>query len=304
MHTDHLRCFLAAADTLHFGRAAQSLGVLPATLGRNIRQLEDQLGSPLFIRTTRSVVLSETGTAILEGARDLITRADRLEARARAVRATGKTPLRVGVIDSAAAGLMPQLLPAIRLDRPDLEIQLFEQKSVHLLPRLISGSLDIAFCRPPEQRDPRLAFRTLFPETAIVALPDRHPLSNRDEIEISDLADEPLIVPDRRSRPHSHDLTIKLFLDAGLTARIGQIADEKQTIVTLVASGTGLAIVPRWTSRLAVPGVRFVPLKTREGAALSKLVLAVAWARGTRDPRRDALLDVLDAHLSDFAATA
>ena len=77
---------------------------------------------------------------------------------------------------------------------------------------------------------------------------------------IKDLADEPLIVPDRRSRPHSHDLTIELFAEAGLQPRIAQIADEKQTIVNLVAAELGVAIVPRWTSRMATPGVRYIPL--------------------------------------------
>ena len=111
-------------------------------------------------------------------------------------------------------------------------------------------------------------------------------------------------MPDRRSRPHSHDLTIKQFLDAGLTARIAQVADEKQTIVNLVAAGTGLAIVPRWTSRLQVPGVSFVPLDLPDGTTRSKLILAAAWTRGTRDQMRDTFLEILERHLPALEATA
>ena len=304
MDTEQLRCFVVAAETLHFGRAAQSLDILPATLGRQIKNLEDRLGAQLFIRTTRSVSLSEMGSAILEEARVLVAQADQLEARARNVRSSGATALRVGAIDSAAAGLIPQLLGIIRRENVDLEIQIVEQKTIHLLPKLLSGSLDIVFCRPPDMRDPKIIFRTLFFETAVVALPENHALAGRDEIDITDLADEPLIVPDRRSRPHSHDLTIKLFLDAGLTARIAQVAEEKQTIVNLVAVGAGLAIVPRWTSRLAVPGVCFVPLRTSKGATLSKLMLAAAWARGARDPVRDRFMGLLEAHLPEIEASA
>ncbi|HRM73215.1 MAG TPA: LysR family substrate-binding domain-containing protein, partial [Paracoccus sp. (in: a-proteobacteria)] len=271
----------------------------------------------LFLRTTRNVALTEAGLAILDEARTLVAQADRFEQRIRAVRRSGTAVLKVGAIDSAAAGLMPQLLQLLREQRPEIEIQLIEQKTIHLLPRILSGSLDIAFCRPPDIRDPKIHFQTLFFETAVVALPEDHPLADRAELTVRDIAEEPLIVPDRRSRPHSHDLTIKLFTDAGLTARVdrlapraefearvAQIAEEKHTIVNLVATGTGLAIVPRWASRIAVPGVRFVPLILPEGAMRGKLILAAAWARGTRDDQRDALLAVLDENLQSIEDSA
>ena len=304
MDIAHLKCFLAAAEKLHFGRAAQSLDMLPASLGRQIRLLEEKLETRLFLRTTRAVSLTEAGESILEDARALVAQADAFQEKICSVRKSETQILKVGAIDSAAAGLMPQLLKLMRTAEPGMEIQLIEQKTIRLLPKLLSGSLDIAFCRPPDVRDRRLNFQTLFFETAVVALPDQHPLAERVAIEIADLVDEPLIVPDRRSRPHSHDLTIKLFLDAGLTARIAQVAEEKQTIVNLVAAGTGLAIVPRWTSRWQVPGVKFVNLSLPEGTTRSKLILAAAWARGTRDPMRDAFLNVLDANLQDLEATA
>jgi DNA-binding transcriptional LysR family regulator len=292
LDTDQIRCFLAVAETLHFGRAAQSLDMLPASLGRQIRLLEDKLETRLFLRTTRSVSLTEAGTSILEEARALVAQAEQFEEKVRNVRKSETPVLKVGAIDSAAAGLIPQLLKLVREEQPDLEIQLFEQKTIHLLPKLLSGSLDIAFCRPPDVRDQRLNFRTLFFETAVVALPENHRLADQSSIAISDLADEPLIVPDRRSRPHSHDLTIKLFVDVGLTARIAQVAEEKQTIV------------PRWTSRLQVPGVSFVPLSIPDGTTRSKLILAAAWTRGTRDSARDAFLAVLESRLPELEATA
>lgn len=304
MDVQQLRCFLAAAETLHFGRAAQSLNILPASLGRNIKLLEDQLEVRLFLRTTRSVALTEVGQNILEEARALVRQADIFEQKARSVRRAQAPVLKVGAIDSAAAGLMPQLLQLIRDAHPEIEVHLTEQKTIHLLPKLLSGSLDIAFCRTPDVKDPRLNFRTLFYETAVVALPDTHALAEKAVINIADLADAPLIVPDRRSRPHSHDLTIKLFVDAGLTARIAQVAEEKHTIVNLVATGTGLAIVPRWTSRLQVPGVCFVPLAVPEEMPLSKLNLAVAWPKGIRDSVRDDVLAVIDAHREMLEATA
>ena len=137
---------------------------------------------------------------------------------------------------------------------PEVAVQLLEDKTVRLLPRLLSGALDLAFVRPPERPDKSIEFRPLLQETAVVALSQRHALAGRQSVSLADIADQPLIVPDRRSRPHSHDLTVKLFEQAGLTPRIVQTADEKQTIVNLVATRLGIAIVPRWTSRMTVSG--------------------------------------------------
>lgn len=304
MNTSQLRCFLAVAETLHFGRAAQSLDMLPASLGRQIKALEDELQTRLFLRTTRSVSLTPTGSAIVEDVRSLLNKSEHLEERVRGLAREASPVLRVGAIDSAAAGLVPQLLSFLRDEHPEIEAQIIEQKTIHLLPRLLSGGIDIAFCRPPDIRDPRINFRTLFFESAVVALPTNHNLAQKESLTISDIADAPLIVPDRRSRPHSHDLTIKLFVDAGLSARVAQVAEEKHTIVNLVAAGSGLAIVPRWTSRIAIPGVSFVPLAIPSGTTRSKLILAAAWTRGTRDMQRDALLETFERHQEEIESTA
>ncbi len=144
-------------------------------------------------------------------------------------------------------------------------MKLTEDKTIRLLPRLISGRLDMALVRPPVNPDKRLEFLFLLHETAVVAVSDRHPLASRKRVDITDLAEQPLIVPERRSRPHSHDLTMKLFAQAGLQARVVQLADEKQTIVNLVAAELGVAIVPRWISRMraacatSARGARYEP---------------------------------------------
>jgi DNA-binding transcriptional LysR family regulator len=198
---------------------------------------------------------------------------------------------------------MPQLLPHFRELHSDIDVELLEQKTIRLLPRLLSGRLDIAIVRPPEVRDARLFYQHLFYETAVVAVPESHPLAKRKTVTVQDMADAPLIVPERNSRPHSHDLTMKLFLEAGLTARVAQIAEEKQTIVSLVSTGVGLAIVPRWASRLAVGGVTFVSLELPD-TARNRLAVSAVWVRDARHPARDAFLNVLKDRLSALAETA
>ena len=280
MELRQLRCFVAAAEELHFGRAAQRMDMLPSALGRQIQTLEHDLGTRLLTRTTRNVALTEDGAVLLAEARALLARADALAARLRARGRSNPALLRIGAIDSAAAGLLPALLYDLREHRPGIGVQIHEDKTIRLLPRILSGRLDLAFVRPPARPDPRIELRHLLHETAVVAVPRSHPLAGRARVSVGDLAGLPMIVPERHSRPHSHDLTMTLFAEAGLQARVVQLAEEKQTIVALVAAEIGLAIVPRWTARMAVPGVLF---KLLDAPGAGRLPLAAAWAHGTRD---------------------
>lgn len=305
MDLKQLRCFVTVAEELHFGRAAGRLNMLPAALGRHIRLLEDDLRARLLTRTTREVALTETGSALLQEARPLLAKADELSRRFRDQGRRKAATLKVGAIDTASAALMPVLLHDFRALRPDVNVQLQEEKTIKLLPRLLSGRIDVAFVRPPPERTyPRIEFVTLLHESAVVAVPAGHKLAKRKWLVIGALEDQPLIVPDRGSRPHSHDLTVKLFEEAGLRPTIAQVAEEKQTIVNFVAAGLGLAIVPRWTSRLSTPGVRYIPLHAKDNAELNLLPLAAAWVRDTRDPAREELLALLQSKLPDYAARA
>jgi DNA-binding transcriptional LysR family regulator len=304
MDLHQLKCFVLAAEELHFGRAAQKLNVLPSAFGRYIRLLEEDLGTKLFVRTTRNIALTDDGEQLLGDARKLIGLADSMQARFRGNVRVKATKLRVGAIDSAAAGLLPLLLNDFRKESPDAEIQLFEDKTIRLLPKVLSGRLDLAFVRPPKGRNPSLVYRHLIYETPVVALASTHPLARRRKISIKDIADQPLIVPDRRTRPHSHDLTIKLFEEAGYKPRIKQVADEKQTIVNFVSTALGIAIVPRWTSRMAIKGVIYIPLTSENEAKVGRLPLAAVWMRNSRDALRDRLLNTLMKNIDRYAAQA
>jgi len=135
MDLHHLRCFVAAAEELHFGRAAQRLDMLPSALGRFIRLLEDDLGTRLMTRTTRSVALTDDGAVLLREARALLVQADALAGRFRTRGRKRAAIIRVGAIDSAAAGLLPRLLHDFRKRQPDVTVQLVEEKTVRLSSR-------------------------------------------------------------------------------------------------------------------------------------------------------------------------
>lgn len=188
MDLHQLRCFVTAAEELHFGRAAQRLEMLPSALGRHMRLLEEDLGTRLMTRTTRSVTLTDDGAILVKEGRALLEQADALAAKFRTRGRKQAATVRVGAIDSAAAGLLPMLLRDFRERRPDVTVQLVEDKTIRLLPRLLSGRLDLAFVRPPESPDKRLEFMFLFHETAVVAVSDHHPLASRKSLTVADLA--------------------------------------------------------------------------------------------------------------------
>jgi DNA-binding transcriptional LysR family regulator len=136
--------------------------MLPASLGRHVRNLEESLGTELVARTTRHVSLTEAGSEVLEEARDLVERADRFEEKPRNRKRSTSLILRVGSIDSASAGLMPQLLTFFRAEHPEVQVTMLEQKTIRLLPRLLSGRLDGV--RPPagvSQSEHRLSIAVL-----------------------------------------------------------------------------------------------------------------------------------------------
>ncbi len=296
-----LRCFMVVADELHFGRAARRLNILPSSLSRNIGLLEKELGLRLLSRTTRDVSLTRSGHLLMREARPLLAQVEKVADLVRDSAASDERVFRIGAMDSAAIGLMPQLVHDFREQAPDLELHLLEDKSAKLLPKLLSGALDIAFVRPPMSPHSAIEFEHLLEEPTVVAIPNGHALSKFESLRIQDLADVPLILPSPRSRPHSYNLTIQLFLDASLQPNVEQQAEEKQTIINMVGAEIGAAIVPYWYSRNAVQGVEYRPLVDDKERPIKELPLAAAWVKGSKDHYRDELMELLRANLDDYS---
>src|SRR4051812_23167230 len=152
MELHQLRCFVAAAEQLHFGRAAQHLQMLPSALGRQIKLLEQDLDTRLFARTTRAVSLTEDGATLLRDARAILARVEAVESNLRnRSRAGAARKLRVGAIDSAAAGVFPGFLRDFRAKHPGGGGQLLGGETVPPLPKIQDRGPDLAFRRPPAQ---------------------------------------------------------------------------------------------------------------------------------------------------------
>ncbi|HDX4048970.1 TPA: LysR family transcriptional regulator [Enterobacter soli] len=302
MDLHHLRCFIVVAEELHFGHAAQKMNMLPSALGRCIKLLEEGLGTRLLTRSTRSVSLTSHGVLLLPEARDLISRADEIEKRFQKLSRYQARKLRIGAIDSAAVRLVPHVLHRFRELWPDVDISFVEDKSSRLLPKLKSGILDLVFIRSPETDNNALESRLLFHENVILAISEKHAFANRTTIDVRDLRDIPLIVPEKHVRPHSYNLTLSLFDNMDFKPKLIQIADEKQTIINMVAAELGAAIMPRWVSRMASTNTRFIEIGEGYDNIRHKLPVSAVWVKGVRDDVRDNMMQVVTDELPFIAS--
>ncbi|MDH1085277.1 LysR family transcriptional regulator [Pantoea brenneri] len=293
MDINQLRCFVVVGDELHFGRAARKLEMMPASLSRFIRLLEEDLGIRLLNRSTRNVSLTREGAEFLIDAKSVVADFDALRLKFRKNMISQKKTLRIGAIDSAARGLLPKLLNLFVSAFPDADIHISEDKSHSLIPRLTSGWLDLVFVRPPEQTDVTLTTRFIAHETCVLAVPAHHRLVDYDRVSIEDFCNDPVIVPERRTRPHSHDQTMNLFRAAGRYPVIAQYAEEKQTILSFVAAGLGVALVPSSYRNMNADGVKYLPLAPVDDMEIEGLPLCVMWHQGNRDRYVNAMLTIL-----------
>lgn len=288
MDINQLRCFVSVGKELHFGRAAQKMEMMPASLSRFIRLLEEDLGVRLLNRSTRNVSLTAEGALFFDDASKLIDQFDALAKRFKVGLKDERRTLRIGAIDSAARGLVPALLNLFVPLHPHSDIHIIEDKTINLIPKLKSGWLDMIFIREPQSIDASLAVRFITRESCVLAVPIQHALAARERVAVADFQHEAMIIPDRRTRPHSHDLTMSLFKLAGFTPHIAQFAEEKQTILSLVAAGLGLAVVPASYRTMNSDSVSYIALDLPE--QIKGLPLSIAWQKGNED---SFLLDML-----------
>lgn len=293
MDVRQLRCFIAVAEELHFGHAAERLGLAPPALSRQISALEDELGVALFTRTTRQVALTRAGLIMLEEAKAILLR---MEHASRAVRqaslSSGKV-LRIGAIDAASSSFVPEALAKFRQRFPAIEIKFVEAMTAALIQMLEAGKLDLALTRPP-RKPTDCAFEVLRVERPIVVLNDTHPLAAREHLTMLDLVGEPFVVPSKRIRPFAYDLVMAYFESVGSVPNVTIEATEKPAMMSAVAAGLGMALAPDWVSRLSFPGVTMRRLR---GALLDPpppgALVGIAWRPQQKLGARDDFLAIL-----------
>lgn len=259
MELRHLRYFVAVADDLHFGRAAEKLFIAQPALSQQIQQLERELGVRLLTRSSRRVALTVAGTVFLSEARAILARvSSALEAARRADRGElGR--LGVGFVASATYAVLPAVLRRFREDFPDVELLLYELTAAEQAGALRDGTINVGFARPFLD-DPALVVEPVARESFVVALPEGHPLAARKSVALTDLAPEPFILFPSSPKPSYADTVYALCESAGFTPQVAQEVREMQTAVSLIAAGIGISLVPASVQNLRRQGVVYRPL--------------------------------------------
>jgi DNA-binding transcriptional LysR family regulator len=258
MDLRHLRYFAAVAEERHFGRAAKRLGIAQPPLSRQIQALEGELGFALFQRSSRKVDLTPAGRVLYEQSRrvfDAMADAVR-EARRAALGETGR--ITIGYPSSFAFSGLVEILRAFRARSPSVEIVLRELSPQEQIDALKRSRLDVGFVRGPLE-DPEVSSELVRREDLVVVLPDTHSLASSKKIALRRLAREPFVSFPRARGPAFFDHLLRLCSDAGFTPRIVQEAPQLD-LVSLVAAGFGVALVPSSLRATQRPGGVFRPI--------------------------------------------
>jgi DNA-binding transcriptional LysR family regulator len=258
------RYFLAVAETLHFGRAAEQLAMSQPPLSQAILQLERQLGVTLFDRGGRKVTLTETGRALATECRKLLAAAQHAQEVATQAEAGVVGTLRIGVVTSALSEPLRSTLTAYRHARPHVDLQITEVDTSSGQEALLQHDIDIAVIRPSTPVR-GLRIQSWRHDEFVIALPPDHPLSADalSPIQLASFADEPWVWLRREASPDYHDQLMATCRSAGFSPSIRHLANSILTQLAMAASGLGVALVPNVTVRQIQPSAPYRPLADR-----------------------------------------
>lgn len=260
MELRHLRYFVAVADAGNLSRAAEKLFIAQPPLSLQIRQLEEQIGVPLFTRHPKGVRLTPAGEALLPEARELLERAARLGSLPRA--AAQAATLALGFVPSASSTVLPELVRRLRAQHPALQFRLHEMISDEQNEALAAGRIDAGLARS-RARAPRVEVACRLDDPFCLALPAAAARGRPAVLDLRTQAEANFVAFTRHRGPAYFDQAIRLCGAAGFSPRIGYEASTLHGVLDLVGAGLGVALVPASAALLAVPGVRVRRLRHR-----------------------------------------
>lgn len=274
MELRHLRYFIAVAEELHFGRAAERLGISQPPLSQQIQALEEEIGARLFERTNRRVELTDAGRLFLDESRQVLAQVDKAVLLARRAHLGELGELKIGFTSSAPfTSTIPSSIHAFRKAYPDVHLDLQEMSNRQVLKALLEESLQVGVIRPLALPD-AVHWVELFREPLVAVLRADHPLAagSEDGLAIAALAEEPFVFFPRSYGTGLYDQVIALTRQAGFSPRIAQEASEAMTIIGLVSAGLGVSILPASFRRTRVDGVVYRTLSDPEATTAVWLV--------------------------------
>ncbi len=285
-----LRYFLAVAEELHFGRAAERVGIAQPPLTQQIQRLERLLGCVLLVRG-RKTRLTPAGEALAEDARRLLSQAEEAFERTRRVARGEAGQLRVGVPPSVMLTDLPAAVRRYRQRYPEVRFTLRELATSAIQEELRAGRIDLGFLR-----EARLDGAALFlTEAVLMVLPASHALARRRTVRLRDLRGEPFVFFPKALGPAFHQHLVDGCVAAGFTPNVVQEATQWQTVVSLVEAGMGVSLAPECVTRFRRKGVVYLPVP---GLRTS---VYVSWSGEAPSPAGAAFLQTLDRRVVSAA---
>lgn len=282
MELRELRSFLAAAEDLHFGRAARRLHLTQSAVSKQVRRLESELECALFRRQGRQVRLAPAGHALIERARRILALADDCPALARRAEAG-----RIGVLDVAYAPssdirILPPVLKRFRRKHPDIQVRLHLACTPDLLEDLRASRMDLAFVHLPA-KGPCIQVERVCREPLVLVIPQDHPLARRSRVRLEQLHDVPYVFFPRPYAPVYHDLVTGLARSAGVSLRVESEARTLHDNLSLIAAGLGVSLLPGSMQDTPRKGLTWRRLEDPEPA----IETGMAWRKDLQAPARD-----------------
>jgi DNA-binding transcriptional LysR family regulator len=283
MDLRRIRHFVTLAETLNFRRAAERLHMAQPPLSVSIQKLEAELGAKLFTRESSGVALTPSGRAVLVEAQKLLFHGSQLSEMAKnAMDGTGGT-LHIGFVGSASYGMLQKLLPLFRAEYPGVELVLREATSVAIMQQLEDRSLDIGLVRVPLLQSSKATLVSLERDHYIAALPRVNTLAvngrstGASPLRLSDMAAEPFVMYAPTHAAGLHSTAMLACQLAGFIPRVAQQAVQVQTVLALVESGLGVALVPSVMEKFARDNIVYrtlVDVSEQAGIGLSLAYMA------------------------------
>ncbi|WP_411878938.1 LysR family transcriptional regulator [Polaromonas sp. YR568] len=266
-----LAVFCAAAEELHFGRAAARLFMSQPPFSQQVKRLEDLVGAKLFIRTTRTVRLTPAGQVMYQHARQI---SGETELMLRAVRQAARGEagsLVIGLTPTAACSPLAEALYHYRTAHPEIELDLREMNSNAMEASIRMHAIDVALMRPTRM-DADIRAIEIFQEPMVLAVRRDHAWAGRPRVPVEDIADIPLVGYLQSTSPYFRDMLQSMFGHTGKRPRVVQ-ESALPTLLTLVEAGIGAAIVPWTISRARGGSLQFLPLRDRSNS-VARIVVA------------------------------
>jgi DNA-binding transcriptional LysR family regulator len=295
----HLKYFVTVADELHFGRAAERLGISQPPLSQQIHALEQRLGAKLFERKGRGIALSQAGSTLLPRARGLLAQAERAAESVARTQRGELGELHMGLMSSGPFTLVvPRVLARFRERLPGVRLLIHEMPTSQQIEALEQGTIDVGVIRP-EALPESLCAIELFKDSLTVVMHSSNPLAAAPgPIDIGELANEDFIFYQRHLGVRLYDEVIALCTKAGFSPRILYEVRELPTIIGLISGGFGVAVLPGSVQRMMVENVVYRPVAHMEAAT-------AVWAihrHGVNDPIVNAFLEIAQCMASKQAS--